>query len=194
MEIRIGKSTRACAATQKPFEHGEELLSLVRQSEEGLIREDFAKAEWNPAHGEGAIAVWATNFVDPDRQDEFAQEAHSPLRNLFYEAVEQDDRPSLAKAYLAAQLLRRQRVFRLLKEGEEADGDARFALFTDRIGDRIIEVRDPNLSYAELNAARAELMEHLNALESPTEENGAEEGESETQETESEIKAAAANE
>jgi len=189
MEIRIGKSTRTCAATQEPFEHGQELLSLVRETDEGLVREDYAKDAWNPAHGENAIAVWATTYIDPDRHIEEEQESHSPLRKLFYDAVEQEDRPSLAKAYLAAQLLRRQKVFRLLKEGEEPEGDARFTLFADRIGDRIIEVRDPNLSYAELNAARGELMEYLNALETP-----AEESEHEPQDDAPPAEAAAVNE
>ena len=167
MEIRIGKSTRVCARTREPFEHGQELLSLVRRGEDGLIREDYLKDAWDPECADGAIAVWATSYVDPDNKSEQTDNAFTPLRDLFYEAVESDDRKDLAKAYLAAQLLRRQRVFRLIKEGEESETDSKFALFTDRISDRMIEVRDPNLSYAELNAARTSLMDHLNALEAP---------------------------
>jgi len=165
MEIRIGKSTRVCARSQESFEHGQELLSLVRQGEDGLVREDYTKDAWEPGCADGAIAVWATNYVDPDNDTQQPDDSFSPLRTLFYEAVESDDRIDLARAYLAAQLLRRQKVFRLIKEGEESDTDAKFALFTDRIGNRMIEVRDPNLSYAELNKARASLMENLNALE-----------------------------
>ncbi len=167
MEIRIGKSTRVCAQTQQSFEHGQELLSLVKQGEDGLVREDYSKEAWNPACADGAIAVWATNYVDPDIENQQPDDSFSPLRNLFYEAVESEDRAELAKAYLAAQLLRRQKVFRLIKEGEETDTDSKFALFTDRIANRMIEVRDPNLSYAELNTARASLMEILNTLEKP---------------------------
>jgi len=167
MEIRIGKSTRVCARTQQTFEHGQELLSLVRQGEEGLVREDYTKEAWEPGCADGAIAVWATSYVDPDNHTQETEDAFSPLRNLFYESVESEDRTDLAKAYLAAQLLRRQKVFRLIKEGEESETDSKFALYTDRIGDRMIEVRDPNLSYAELNAARGSLMESLNALEEP---------------------------
>jgi len=167
MEIRIGKSTRACARTKHPFEHGQELLSLVRQGEDGIVREDYAKDAWHESFAEGAIAVWATSYVDPDNLQKQSEDAFSPLRRLFYDAVESDDRIELAKAYLAAQLLRRQKVFRLIKEGEESDTDAKFALFTDRLDDRMIEVRDPNLSYAELNTARTALMEYLNEAEAP---------------------------
>lgn len=167
MEIRIGKSTRVCARSQQAFEHGEELLSLVRHGEEGLVREDYTKEAWKPGYADGAIAVWTTSYVDPDNVSKESDNSFSPLRRLFYEAVESDDRSELARAYLAAQLLRRQKIFRLIKEGEDSDTDSKFALFTDRIDDRMIEVRDPNLSYAELNAARTTLMECLNALETP---------------------------
>ncbi len=167
MEIRIGKSTRVCARTQQPFEHGQELLSLVKHGEDGFVREDYSKDAWNPECAEGAVAVWATTYVDPDINSAQPDETFSPLRDLFYQAVESEDRTELAKAYLAAQLLRRQKVFRLIKEGEESDTDSKFALFTDRIGNRMIEVRDPNLSYAELNAARTSLMDTLNASETP---------------------------
>lgn len=167
MEIRIGKSTRACARTNQPFEHGQELLSLVRPGEDGIVREDYAKESWDPACAEGAIAVWATTYVDPDNLQKESQESFSPLRRIFYDAVESENRADLARAYLAAQLLRRQKVFRLIKESEDTETDTKFMLFTDRLDDRMIEVRDPNLSYAELNAARTALMDSLNELETP---------------------------
>jgi hypothetical protein len=169
MEIRIGKATRHCARTQRAFEHGEEVLSLVRRDNEDLVREDYAKDAWEPQQGDGALAVWSTHYIDPDAAERQPDEAYSPLRQVFYEAAESDQRPDLARAYLAAQLLRRQKIFRLLKEAEEGEGESRLALFNDRIGDRLIEVRDPNFSYAELERARIALMERLSELESPEE-------------------------
>ena len=76
----------------------------------------------------------------------------------------------IAKAYLAAQLLRRQKVFRLVKESDDTDGEMRVALFMDRIGNRIAEARDPHLTYAEMETARVQLMEELTALEAAAEE------------------------
>ena len=92
------------------------------------------------------------------------------MRQVFYEAVEADNRSELAKAYLAAQLLRRQKVFRLVKESDDPESEVRVTLFSDRIGNRLIEVRDPNLSFAELEAGRAALLERLNELENPQEQ------------------------
>jgi hypothetical protein len=73
-------------------------------------------------------------------------------------------------AYLAAQLLRRQKAFRLIKESDESDGEVKLILFADRIGNRPIEVRDPNLTYEELEKGRRVLMERLSALERPVAE------------------------
>jgi len=87
------------------------------------------------------------------------------LRQVFYEAAESEDRSETAVAYLAAQLLRRQKVFRLLKESDGPESEVRVALYADRIADRLIEARDPDLSYAELEAGRITLLERLNRLE-----------------------------
>ena len=52
-------------------------------------------------------------------------------------------------------------------------------VFSDRIGNRLIEVKDPSLTHAELDEARKQLMQRLSELENP---------EPEEQEPEEEIK------
>ncbi len=165
MEIRIGKPARVCYETERPFVHGEEVISMVKMENQALVRHDYAKESWDPGLASGALAVWATEFIDPKVAEQEPEEAYSPLRRIFYDAVEASDRVELAKAFLAAQLLRRQRVFRLIKESEENDEESRVALFTDRINDRLIEVRDPHLTFAEMEAGRSALVEELNRLE-----------------------------
>ena len=166
MEIRIGKLARKCAASERPFAHGETVTSVVRMEEQRLVRRDYAREAWEESIGQAAVAVWETVYRDPEIEEREPPEAYSPLRRLFYEALESQDRAELAKAYLAAQLLRRQRVFRLLKESAEEE-EVRLVLFSDRLGDRLIEVRDPNLSYAELEEGRKRLVQRLEELESP---------------------------
>ena len=169
MEIRIGKASRRCHATERPFEHGEEVVSLVRMEDQALVREDYGKDAWNDECGAGALAVWSMLYIDPAVAEQEPPEVFSPLRQLFYEAVESEDRGELAKAYLAAQLLRRQKVFRQLKESDDPEGEIRVALFTDRIANRLIEVRDPHLAYEELETGRGALMQRLQELEAPEE-------------------------
>jgi len=167
MEIKIGKRARACSGCARAFVHEEELTSVVRIEDQGLVREDYCTACWAPERAAGAFSVWSSQFYDPKVAEQEPPEVFSPLRRIFYEAVETNDRGELAKAYLAAQLLRRQKVFRLIKESEPTESELRVALFSDRIGNRLIEVRDPNLTFAEMEYGRAALMERLNELENP---------------------------
>ncbi len=167
MEIRIGKSARACTACGREFVHEEEMNSLVRREEQGLTREDYCAACWTPERAEGVYSAWTPKFYDPQVAEQAPPEVFSPLRQAFYEAVEMEDRIGQARAFLAAQLLRRQKVFRRIKESDEADGEVHLLLFADKIGNRLIEVRDPNFSYAEMEAARQALMQRLQELEAP---------------------------
>lgn len=167
MDIRIGKPGRVCEGSERQFEHGETVVSVMRVENQQLVRHDFAKPAWVDDRASGAVAVWETQYRDPSVEEQEPPEKFSPLRKLFYESAESDDRVQIAKAYLAAQLLRRQKVFRLVKESDDTEGDARVALFMDRIGNRLAEARDPNLTYAEMEAARVELMSELAALETP---------------------------
>ncbi len=167
MEIRIGKSARACAACKREFVHDEELNSLVRLADEGLAREDFCQACWTPDKADGAYSAWSPKFYDPNVAEQQPPEVFSPLRQLFYDAVESEGRIQQAMAFLAAQMLRRQKVFRRIKESDEQDGEVHILLFADRIGNRLIEVRDPNFSYAEMEAARQALLQRLQEIESP---------------------------
>ena len=167
MEIKITRSARNCTACAREFVHDEDLMSVARIENQQLLRTDYCAACWAPTNGAGAFSVWSPKYYDPRVADQQPAEVFSPLRQLFYEALESEDRIDMAKAYLAAQLLRRQKVFRLVKESDDTDGEVRLVLFTDRIGDRLIEVRDPNLSYAELEQGRQALIARLTELENP---------------------------
>ena len=166
MEIRITKSSRICTECERPFEHGEEIFSLIRMEDQAFVREDFDKTHWQSEKNRNAVASWSTTYIDPKVEAQQPPEVFSPLRQTFYEAAESKQREDIAKAYLAAQLLRRQKVFRLIKEFEDEGGEARIALFADRIGNRFIEVSDPNLSYQELEDGRQALLKRLQELES----------------------------
>ncbi|HIJ65179.1 MAG TPA: hypothetical protein HPP77_04440 [Candidatus Hydrogenedentes bacterium] len=167
MEIRISKSAKTCSECRRPFVHNEEVNSLVRIQDRTLVREDYCRNCWREGRTTDAFSAWAPRFYDPRVAEKEPPEVFSPLRRLFYEAADASDRRDIAKAYLAAQLLRRQKVFRLIKDTDDLDGEERVSLFSDRISDRLIEVRDPNLTDEELEEGRQRLMERLGQLEAP---------------------------
>lgn len=170
MNIKIGKNAHACAICETDFEHEQKVQSLVRVIEGMFQREDYCTNCWDEDHTKGAYSTWNMHYYDPKVAEQEPEEIFSPLRKLFYTSLEESTRPSIAIAYLAAQLLRRQKVFRLIKETKDPDTDAALILFNDRIGNRLIEVSDPNLAHNELDEARIQLMEKLTALENPLEE------------------------
>ncbi len=174
MDIKIGKGAHVCAGCERNFVHEEEYHSLVRIEEQAFLREDFCRSCWDPDRASSAYSAWSPRYYDPKVAEQEPPEVFSPLRQTFYEAVESDARNVMAMAYLAAQLLRRQKVFRLIKESDDPEGELNVTLFADRIGNRLIEVRDPSLSYGELEEGRRLLMEHLNALESAEAESSGE--------------------
>lgn len=170
MEIKIGKSARHCLGCAREFVHEEPLYSLVRIENAELRREDYCAGCWQAERAVGAFSTWNPRFYDPRVAEAEPEETFTPLRRLFYDAVDSADRLELATAFLAAQLLRRQKVFKLIKESDEGDGEVRITLFNDRIGNRLIEVRDPQFAYKELEEARKRLLSRLQELEAPAPE------------------------
>lgn len=165
MEIRISRSNKRCCASDQDFVHNDEIVSLVRYSEGNLVREDYAREHWSEDLGDGAYSVWTTHYYDPQAADQEPEEKYSPLRQLFYGSQGAENRAAQAVAFLAAQLLRRQKVFRQVRESEETEEGGKLILYVDRIGNRLIEVRDPNFTYNELESARLRLMDELRTLE-----------------------------
>ncbi len=167
MEIKISKSAHVCGVCARGFVHEEEYRSIVNIVDGEFVRADYCRACWEEEFGSSAYSVWSPKYYDPKVAQQQPAEVFSPLRELFYASVASEDRRELSKAYLAAQLLRRQKVFRMLKEADETDGEVKVLLYDDRIGNRSVEVRDPSFTYGELDEARVLLMEHLRELEAP---------------------------
>lgn len=172
MNIKISKSTHSCAACGVDFQHLQNLTSTVKVAEGVLHREDYCKPCWKTEQNKAVYSVWSTVYHDAKVEESAPPEVFSPLRQLFYEAAEEESRVEMAKAFLAAGLLRRQKVFRLIKESDESDGSVRITLYTDRIGNRLIEVPDPQFSYAEMDKARTLLIARLQELEAAAAEGG----------------------
>ena len=167
MDIKIGKNAHTCVSCESDFVHEQNIHSLIRVVDNQFQREDYCVNCWDEQNAQNTYSTWNMNYYDPKVAEQEPEEVYSPLRGIFYETVEESNRSSIAIAYLAAQLLRRQKVFRLIKETKDPDTDAALILFNDRIGNRLIEVSDPNLAHAELDDARISLMQRLTALENP---------------------------
>ena len=165
MEIKIGKSSNKCAECERNFEHEEMFNSRAQILDDQLVRQDFCSTCWVDNRNVDAYFAWSSRYCDPAVADAQPPEIFSPLRQLFYESLDFDTALDGATAFLAAQLLRRQKAFCLIKESDEGDGELHVLLFNDRIGNRLVEVRDPNFTYGQLETARSSLLQRLAELE-----------------------------
>ena len=169
MEIRIRKASRHCLACGRRFEHLDRHFSRVDPSDEQeLVREDYCPACWESgraAEAEKAYSFWLSKFFDPSAVSQPDEEEFTPLRGIFYDAADKEERAVQAVAYLAAHLLRRQKVFRYLKGFEDAEKESDVSIFTDRFSGRLVEVADPGFSVDELDEARRKLVQRLEQTE-----------------------------
>ncbi len=169
MEIRIRKAAAHCLACGKRFEHLQKHFSQVdAASEDELVREDYCAACWESgraADAERALSFWRAKYFDPAAASQPDEREFDPLRTVFYEAVENDDRAEQAIAYIAAHLLRRQKVFRFVKGFEDHEAECNVSVFYDKLSGRMTEVADKGFSVEELQGARQEFVQRLERME-----------------------------
>lgn len=167
MEIKISKCAAKCHGCEQEFVHEQKVHSAARIEDDSLERRDYC-ADCVPKDKDPALfCSWETQFTDPKVLEAERQETLSPLRRLFYDFADSSARADMAQAFLAAQLLKRQKAFRQIRESEGSEDTGRVTLFLDRATGRLIETRDLNFSYTELDEARVLLLEKLRLLESP---------------------------
>ncbi len=169
MEIKIRKNSPVCLGCSKAFQHNEVIWSQLIKADDDFVREDFCSECWGQRNTTEVFSYWRHKFIDlkdVKRQQELQNE--SPIRNLFYEMVSKSEsRSDEAIVYLASQLLRREKIFKKLKEVVVSKTNGHIIIFVDRIDEKVVEVRDPNFSYQELEEARKYICEFLEAQVKP---------------------------
>ncbi len=178
MEIKFRKADQHCSACGRKFDHLEPHLSVINEENDEYVREDFCTACWTQraeSWARNSYSFWSTRYIDPTVANEQPPEHFAPLRRVFYDAVESDDRTEQAVAFIAAHLLRRQRAFRLMKEfaGEEQNGSVQ--VFADRFSQQLVEVTDRGFAAAELREARRILIERTEPQDEEDTDDGKEE-------------------
>lgn len=160
MEIKISKGKPACDQCGATFTHNAEVASWIVIEGDTWVRRDFCSACAQTLPKKEAYCIWVARFLDPKHQDQQETQS-SPLRDIFYKAVEGGTRLENAVAFLAAQILKRQKQFRLLKEVEGDEEHVRVFFYLDRASEKLITVEDPKLTFQELDQARQLLLQRL---------------------------------
>lgn len=163
MEIRIRKNSPSCYCCSKNFEHQEVVWSQLIKDEDEIERQDYCCACWEKKDDHNVFSFWRHKYIDPKVVKKIQETRNdSPLRALFYNMLSKEgNRKEEAIAYLSAQLLRRERIFKKIKEFVLSKSDGHIVIYVDKVDEKVVEVRDPNFSYDELEEARKYICEFL---------------------------------
>jgi hypothetical protein len=118
LDFEVQRSTRRCAATDRPLEAGEECYSVLEVHGAEVIRKDYCTAAWQ-GPPENAFGWWRTRIPEPLAK-KIKLAPNDVLVELFEQLAEQPEQDDLR--YVLALLLVRRRVFRLETPPEPMNG------------------------------------------------------------------------
>jgi hypothetical protein len=109
LDFEIQRSTRRCAATERPLEPGDVCYSMLEVHGGDVIRSDYCGDAW---HGpsETALGWWRSRIPEPTAK-KIKLAPNDVLLELFDQLAVQTEREDMR--YVLALLLLRRRVFRL---------------------------------------------------------------------------------
>lgn len=173
--VSVRRAGRTCATCESPFADGQDHYSVLSHAAEPdeWVRTDFCLACWEtaverfPTHppASGDIhSLWRTRYTDRDTARRTPVNEYTPLLEICYDALECDSREDQGLAYLAAMVLRRQRVFRLIRAESGGDTPHDALLFYDKVRQAEVRIPDPPLTMDELRTTRRVLQDRLAAV------------------------------
>lgn len=157
MEYQLKPRSRKCAATGQDLVPGTTCYSVVIEKLGELTRQDFSEQGW-PGPPAGAVAVWKSSVPRPVEVKNAPLDPQALMS--YFEQLNEEASPATEKLrYILALLLLQKKRMRL--DGERIDGDVVFLQLAGLHGEGAYEVRDFQLSDAEMDELQRDLSSHL---------------------------------
>ena len=160
-EWNIRVCAEECVACRRKFADREALMSRLRFTPDGYLREDFCAACW-PARSAGGgdeVSAWSAVRIAPE------QKAPDPLRketaeSLLRELMETDDPSRGNVIFILAVMLERRRI--LVERDVQLSPDGRkIRVYEHKQTGESFVVPDPQLKLKEIESVQREVMELL---------------------------------
>ena len=151
MDYHVRPLGKTCAGTGQPLEPGARVISVLVERNGELQRLDFAATAWQ-GPPEGAVGQWQCVVPRPEHEQSRPLDPEALLS--YFEQVLEDGNPAQERmAYVLALYLLQRRRLRL--DGARVDGDIQYLQLVGSRGEGPYEVRDQQLSEAEIKELQA---------------------------------------
>jgi hypothetical protein len=153
-EYEIQPPSLRCARTGRELRPGELCYSVLTETPEGFVRQDYSAEAWEGAP-EGAIGFWRSRVPHPDRPGRPRPVEDAAVLEYFEQLAGEQDAGPRGFRYILALLLIRRKVLKFV--GVEHSGDDEIlVLRAPATGDEY-RVTNPRLCDEELAAVQAEV-------------------------------------
>jgi hypothetical protein len=120
LDFEVQRSTRRCAATDRPLEPGEECYSVLEIQGADVVRKDFCREAWR-GPPESAFGWWKARVPDVVAK-KIKLAPNDVLLELFDQLADQPSQQDMR--YVLTLLLVRRRVFRLEPAADRSNENA----------------------------------------------------------------------
>jgi hypothetical protein len=153
MDYHLKPLSKACAVCEEPFTAGERVHSIVVHHNDSLVRRDISEACWDGAP-DGMIAHWHCVIPEPEQKRAARLDPDSMLAYLEQLVEDADPEQDKLKYVLALFLLQKRR---LKLDGSTGGESGEFLQLSGSRGEGPFEIRDQQLTEAEIIRLQAEL-------------------------------------
>lgn len=159
----IRSRARQCAATARPFEEGETIVTALfaDPASAAYLRKDFALDSWealDPAAGP-AFSFWRTTYQPPVHEGKPDPLKKEDPESLLRRLVDEDEEHTENARYILAVMLERKKILRETDSQRAAGGILR--VYEHRKEGDVFIVRDPDIPLDQAEKIQQEVIELL---------------------------------
>ncbi len=157
MDYQVRSLSKACSVTGEPLTPGTLCYSVLIDHQGALERRDISAAAWT-GPPEGTIGVWQR--IVPTPKEIKASQLDPREMFPYFEQLVEEAQPAREKLlYVLALFLLQKRKLQL--EGSRRDGEIEYLQLSAADGGGTYEVRDQQLTGAEVSALQQELSKSM---------------------------------
>ena len=156
----VRSRSRECAATRRPFEDGETIVTALFPDPEssGYLRRDYCVDAWQQrAPDEDApFSFWKTKFTAPKQAGEEDPAEKLSAEEILQRLVEEDQDHTENTRYILAVMLERQKTLRETDSQRTPNGILR--VYEHRRTGEVYLIRDPDIPLDQVEAVQQEVI------------------------------------